>query len=64
MTEHDNKITKRIACGEIIPGCGFTAEAATDAVQYLRRHTSSVVTHDATELTGRKFFVNMNVQQG
>ena len=30
MTESDNKITKRIACADLIPGCSFTAEAATE----------------------------------
>jgi predicted small metal-binding protein len=30
MAEHDNRINKRIACADVVPGCDFTAEAATD----------------------------------
>jgi predicted small metal-binding protein len=31
MSAHDAPKMKRMACGQIVPDCGFTASAATEA---------------------------------
>ncbi len=31
MSDHDHsKMTRRIACNDVVPGCGFTATAETE----------------------------------
>lgn len=51
MAEHDAKIEKRIACGDIIPGCSFTATAATE--EELMKKVAAHASHDhgVTEVT-------------
>ena len=51
MAEHDAKITKRIACGDIIPGCSFTASAANE--EELMKKVAAHAGHDhgVTEVT-------------
>jgi predicted small metal-binding protein len=44
MPDHDTKITKRFACGDVIPGCDFIADGATED-ELLRK----VVAHAAHE---------------
>ena len=51
MPEHHAKIEKRIACGDIIPGCSFTATAATE--EELMKKVAAHAEHDhgVTEVT-------------
>ncbi len=51
MTERDNKITKRIACADLIPGCGFTAEAATEDELLQKVVAHAAHDHGVTEVT-------------
>ena len=57
MSTHEHvKVTKRIACNDVVPGCGFTASAATEeellekVVQHARHdHGVTDVTPDLAE---------------
>ena len=51
MTESDNKITKRIACADLIPGCSFTAEAATEDELLQKVAAHAAHDHGVTEVT-------------
>ena len=51
MTERDNKITKRIACADLIPGCDFTAEAATEDELLHKVVAHAAHDHGITEVT-------------
>ena len=51
MTERDNKITKRIACADLIPGCDFTAEAATEDEVLQKVVAHAAHDHGVTEVT-------------
>ena len=51
MTERDNKITKRIACADLIPGCDFTAEAATEDELLQKVVAHAAHDHGVTEVT-------------
>ena len=47
----DNKITKRIACGDVIPGCGFTADGATEEELLKKVVEHAAHDHGVTEVT-------------
>lgn len=51
MTEHSQSNQKRIACGDVVPGCDFTATAATEEelMQKVVAHASQH--HGVTEVT-------------
>jgi predicted small metal-binding protein len=51
MAESDNKITKRIACGDVVPGCSFKASAASEEelIQKVVNHAAH--DHGVTEVT-------------
>lgn len=51
MSEHDAKIEKRIACGDIIPGCSFTATAATEEELMKKVVAHAGRDHGVTEVT-------------
>lgn len=51
MAEHDAKIEKRIACGDIIPGCSFTATAATEEELLKKVVAHAAHDHGVTEVT-------------
>jgi predicted small metal-binding protein len=50
-------MTKRIACGEIVEGCGFTAEAETEEelVKKVKEHAAKAhgVDHPTPELQAK-----------
>ena len=51
MAERDAKIEKRIACGDIIPGCSFTATAATEEELMKKVVAHAGHDHGVTEVT-------------
>ena len=51
MAENDNKITKRIACADVIPGCDFTADAATEDELLRKVVAHAAHDHGVTEVT-------------
>ena len=51
MAEHEAKIEKRIACGDIIPGCSFTATAATEEELMTKVVAHASHDHGVTEVT-------------
>lgn len=51
MAEHDNTITKRIACADLIPGCDFTADAATEDELLQKVVAHAAHDHGVTEVT-------------
>lgn len=51
MAERDDKITKRIACGDVVPGCGFTASAATEDELMQKVVAHAAHDHGVTEVT-------------
>ena len=51
MPEQDAKVEKRIACGDIIPGCGFTAAAATEEELMKKVVAHARHDHGVTEVT-------------
>ena len=51
MAELNAKIEKRIACGDIIPGCGFTATAPTEEELMHKVAAHAAEAHGVTEVT-------------
>lgn len=51
MAEQNAKIEKRIACGDIIPGCSFTATAATEEELMQKVVAHAAHDHGVTEVT-------------
>ena len=51
MPAHENPTSKHIACGDVVPGCTFTASAATE--EELLNKVVAHATHDhgVTEVT-------------
>jgi predicted small metal-binding protein len=51
MAEQENTRLKRIACGDVVPGCDFTATAATEE-ELLKQVTAHAAhSHGVTEVT-------------
>ena len=51
MAEHDNQITKRIACGDVVPGCSFTTEASSEDELMKKVVAHAAHDHGVTEVT-------------
>ena len=51
MSAHETPTAKRIACGDVVPGCTFTASASTE--EELLRKVAAHASHDhgVTEVT-------------
>ncbi len=51
MAEQENTRLKRIACGDVVPGCDFTATAATEE-ELLKQVTAHAAhSHGVTTVT-------------
>lgn len=51
MSAHDPKTTRRIACNDVVPGCGFTASAQTDEELIEKVVAHAKHDHGVTEMT-------------
>ena len=52
MSDHDHsKITRRIACNDVVPGCGFTATAETEEELMKQVVTHAQREHGVAEVT-------------
>jgi predicted small metal-binding protein len=51
MPEHENAKMKRIACGDVVPGCGFTATASSDDELIKQVAAHAAHEHGFTEVT-------------
>ena len=51
MSAHDPKATRRIACNDVVPGCGFTASAQTDEELIEKVVAHAKHDHGVTEVT-------------
>ena len=51
MAEHENAKMKRIACGDVVPGCSFTASAPTDEELIKKVVAHAAHDHGVTEVT-------------
>ena len=51
MSESNNKITKRIACADVVPGCGFTASAASEEELMEQVVNHAAHDHGVTDVT-------------
>ena len=50
MSDHDHsKITRRIACNDVVPGCGFTATAEKELMKQVVAHAQRE--HGVAEVT-------------
>jgi predicted small metal-binding protein len=50
MTEHGSKM-KRLACGDVVPGCTFTASAPTEDELMKKVVAHAAQEHGVTEIT-------------
>lgn len=48
---HEKPKSKNIACGDVIPGCAFTATAATEDELIAQVATHAARDHGVTEIT-------------
>ena len=51
MSESNNKITKRIACADVVPGCSFTASAASEEELMEKVVNHAAHDHGVTDVT-------------
>ena len=51
MTEHGHKPAKHIACGHVVPGCGFTASAETEDELLKKVVAHAAEAHGVTDVT-------------
>jgi len=51
MAESNNRITKRIACADVVPGCGFTASAASEEELMEQVVNHAAHDHGVTDVT-------------
>jgi predicted small metal-binding protein len=51
MAEHDTPKLKRIACGDVVPGCTFTATAPTEDELVKKVVAHAAHDHGVTEVT-------------
>lgn len=51
MAEQGNPRLKRIACGDVVPGCDFTASAATEEELVKQVAAHAAQKHGVTEIT-------------
>ena len=51
MSEHDSPKLKRIACGDVVPGCTFTASAPTEDELVKKVVAHAAHDHGITEVT-------------
>jgi predicted small metal-binding protein len=51
MAEHDSPKMKRIACGDVVPGCTFTATAPTEDELVKKVVAHAAHDHGVTEVT-------------
>jgi predicted small metal-binding protein len=52
MSTHDHgKATRRIACNDVVPGCGFTASAETEEELIEKVVAHAKHSHGVTEVT-------------
>lgn len=51
MAEHEKATMKRIACGDVVPGCSFTATAPTDQELMQKVVAHAAHEHGVTEVT-------------
>ena len=51
MSAHETPTSKQIACGEIVPGCTFTASAATEEELLQKVVAHAAHDHGVTEVT-------------
>ena len=50
-TNEDRKTSRQIACHDVVPGCGFTASAATDEELIAKVAAHAAHDHGVTEIT-------------
>ena len=48
---HERPKSKNIACGDVVPGCGFTATAATEEELIAKVAAHAAHDHGVTEIT-------------
>jgi predicted small metal-binding protein len=51
MAEKENSRLKRVACGDVVPGCEFTASAATEEELLQKVAAHAAHSHGVTEVT-------------
>ena len=51
MPAHENPKSKHIACGEVVPGCTFTASAPTEEELLKKVVAHAAQDHGVTEVT-------------
>jgi predicted small metal-binding protein len=51
MPAHETKHHKHIACGDVVPGCTFTADAATEEELVKKVVAHAAHDHGITEVT-------------
>ena len=51
MAEQGNRIPRRIACGDVVPGCDFTASAASEEELIEKVAAHAARDHGVTEVT-------------
>jgi predicted small metal-binding protein len=51
MPHHTHTPAKHIACGHVVPGCGFTASAATEEELLRKVVAHAADAHGVTEVT-------------
>ena len=51
MPAHENPAPKRIACGDVVPGCTFTASASTEEELVKKVVAHAAHDHGVTEVT-------------
>lgn len=51
MSAHEIPTTKRIACADVVPGCDFTASAATEEELLQKVVAHAAHDHGVTEVT-------------
>ena len=51
MSAHENTTTKRIACGDVVPGCTFTASASTEEELVKKVVAHAAHDHGVTDVT-------------
>ena len=51
MPAHENPTSKHIACGDVVPGCTFTASAATEEELLNKVVAHAAHHHGITEVT-------------
>ena len=51
MSAHETPSSKRIACGDVVPGCAFTASAPTEEELLQKVVAHAAHDHGVTEVT-------------